>query len=105
MRHVVRFDSRHHVSGICVELTRMMLSIDERDLKAKLNEHNSLIGVGSIGDGIANLIAGIFLYSHGMDDRRSDYALEGGVHGMRIGNRRHGCGCDSFQKTHRIETI
>lgn len=38
----------------------MMLSIDERDLKAKLNEHNSLIGVGSIGDGIANLIAGIF---------------------------------------------
>lgn len=38
----------------------MMLSIDERDLKAKLNEHNSLIGVGSVGDGIANLIAGIF---------------------------------------------
>lgn len=60
MRHVVRFDSRHHVSGICVELTRMMLSIDERDLKAKLNEHKSLIGVGSVGDGIANLIAGIF---------------------------------------------
>lgn len=60
MRHVVRFDPRHHVSGICVELTRMMLSIDERDLKAKLNEHNSLIGVGSVGDGIANLIAGFF---------------------------------------------
>lgn len=37
-----------------------MLRIDERDLKAKLNEHKSLIGFGSIGDGIANMVAGVF---------------------------------------------
>lgn len=37
-----------------------MLRIDERELKAKLNEHKSLIGRGSVGDGIGNLVAGVF---------------------------------------------
>ena len=37
-----------------------MLRIDERELKAKLNEHKSLIGWGSLGDGISNVIAGVF---------------------------------------------
>lgn len=37
-----------------------MLRIDERELKAKLNEHKSLIGRGSVGDGISNLVAGVF---------------------------------------------
>lgn len=37
-----------------------MLRIDERELKAKLNEHKSLIGWGSLGDGIANVVAGVF---------------------------------------------
>lgn len=37
-----------------------MLRIDERELKAKLNEHKSLIGWGSVGDGIGNLVAGVF---------------------------------------------
>lgn len=40
-----------------------MLRIDERELKAKLNEHKSLIGRGSVGDGIGNLVAGVF-YIH-----------------------------------------
>ncbi|MGE4653508.1 hypothetical protein ACEWFU_00295 [Bifidobacterium hominis] len=38
----------------------MVLRIDERDLKAKLNERKSFIGYGSKGDGIANIIAGLF---------------------------------------------
>lgn len=37
-----------------------MLRIDERDLRSKLNEHRSLIGYGSKGDGIANIVAGLF---------------------------------------------
>lgn len=41
-------------------LVRMMLRIDERDLRSKLNEHRSLIGYGSKGDGIANIVAGLF---------------------------------------------
>ena len=38
----------------------MVLRIDERDLKAKLNERKSFIGYGSKGDGIANIIASLF---------------------------------------------
>lgn len=38
----------------------MVLRIDERDLKAKLNERKSFIGYGSKGDGIANIVAGLF---------------------------------------------
>lgn len=41
-------------------MVRMMLRIDERDLRSKLNEHRSLIGYGSKGDGIANIVAGLF---------------------------------------------
>ena len=37
-----------------------MLRIDERELKAKLSEHKSLIGWGSVGDGIGNAVAGVF---------------------------------------------
>lgn len=57
---VTKFILDERISTCNVVLVRMMLRIDERDLRSKLNEHRSLIGYGSKGDGIANIVAGLF---------------------------------------------